>query len=178
MEPPSVSLQIPGSAFARPGGAGIFGVGDSSRARWPEEAAGWQWGLVRGQGSRAAELLPPRPKVSPVGTHVPKLLVQITQHPGCFLPKLFGWTPGCHLRHGFGGTHGHHSSAPTESLFVALMPHTGMGGGGQGQTWDRAVTAAPYPQQRAPGLTGVPCILAGCRVSVGARGRSPEQPAP
>lgn len=88
----------PGSAFARHGGTGIFGAGGGFGASLPKEVAGWQRVLVRGRGSQAAGLLPPRCVTR--GRRVPEQLVRITQHPGCFLHKLYlsgPWVVTCGL---------------------------------------------------------------------------------
>lgn len=51
-------------------------------------------------GSQAAGLLLPCPEGVTRGHHVPKQLIRITQHPGCFLPKLYlsgPWVVTCGL---------------------------------------------------------------------------------
>lgn len=151
-----------------------------------EKAAGWQWVLVRGWGSQAAGLLLCL-RVSPV-----QCCIQTV-----FFPD-FIWVYSTRLLvFRFGDTNGNHVSAPRESLFVSL-PHIGMLLPALGASGDRAsmlgplchcspvhpaqlgtaATSVPSWDQGCPGLTGVPCVPAGCHVSVGARGRSPEQPAP
>lgn len=165
----------PGSAFARRGGGGIFGAGGGKfGACLPKEAAGWQRVLVQGWGC-----CHPIPRCHPwapcaraphTETAASRLLLSQT---------LFGWSPVAWM---WGYSWKTWLCPQGRPACVSDAPHRGDAPSpryewGQDQHRQQPVLS-PQPLTPSKGLTGVPCVPAGCRVSVGARGRSPEQPAP